>query len=630
MRRRVTGTCSTEARERCSRGGAVEQVLDGLRRRHQWAQAADGRCAGVERRPSSAAAAGSDRTAANASVPRRRPGADGASPRSHRPPRQRRCHGPHGRRVGRLTRPRRRPRLHSSTPRARCHLHERSSHRRGLRSDRQPTHGVLGRRALPRRRVADACRPAAAKVRDAGITVRQEVAVSMRPVAGAHVVTTPSGQLHADASVLAIGSAGELCRRARLHARSVGVLGPAAEVACLELGLRRPPTRRFALGIDEPLYFSTHCPPARLAPDGAAVVHLMAYLPGRRRHRLARSQDTTAIARPPHGGDGRGHRHRAVPRQDGRPDRRPDRSSRRTRWTARHRRAGSATGCTSPATGSVPRACSATLSQPVRWLPVGPSRRTCLRCWRCHDDDPRRSRRGGLLRPTRSVGRRRLPDHRLAERRRGCSRRKRGSDGPAQRPVSIDNPPGWLTTVTSESPSTTSGRHSDGVSSTSAHGSRDVAGFEPAPDEQAEMAESLTMGFLAVLEHLKPIERAVFVLVRRVRRAVRRNRYSRRSSHRRLPADRPSRPAEGASGTPPIRARRIPSPGSWRESSSPPLPPATPTRCWRCSPPTSSTSATAGRTITPHDGRSSAPTRSPGSSSTSPRTRQGPRSSRAW
>jgi protoporphyrinogen oxidase len=118
-----------------------------------------------------------------------------------------------------------------------------------------------------------------AKVRDAGITVRQEVAVSMRPVAGAHVVTTPSGQLHADTSVLAIGSASSCAAVLGYMPAAWASLGPAAEVACLELGLRRPPTRRFALGIDEPLYFSTHCPPARLAPDGAAVVHLMAYLP---------------------------------------------------------------------------------------------------------------------------------------------------------------------------------------------------------------------------------------------------------------------------------------------------------------------------------------------------------------
>ena len=395
------------------RGWRRRTGTDGLRRRRQWAQAADGRCA-AERRPSSAAAAGSDRAAANASVPRRRPGADGAVPRSHRPPRQRRCHGPHGRRVGRLTRPRRRARLRSSTPSCALptytnapHLVEASAAIANLR-----TAFLAGVRYLDGgwQTLVDQL---LAKIRDAGITVRHEVAVSMRPVAGAHVVTTPSGQLHADASVLAIGSAASCAAVLGYMPAPWASLGPAAEVACLELGLRRPPTRRFALGIDEPLYFSTHCPPARLAPDGAAVVHLMRF--GRSTTtRTRRSHDTAAVARPPHGGAGRGRRHRAVPARMVVPTAVP--IARRAGLAGRPGRSRrSATGCSSPATGSAPRACSATLSQPVRWLPVGLSRRTCLRCWRCHDDDPRRSRRGGLLRPTRSVGRRRLPNHRLAE-----------------------------------------------------------------------------------------------------------------------------------------------------------------------------------------------------------------------
>jgi phytoene dehydrogenase-like protein len=56
-------------------------------------------------------------------------------------------------------------------------------------------------------------------------------------------------------------------------------LGPAVTVACLELGLVRPPARRFILGVDEPTYLSTHAPPARLAPEGGAVVHVMRYQP---------------------------------------------------------------------------------------------------------------------------------------------------------------------------------------------------------------------------------------------------------------------------------------------------------------------------------------------------------------
>lgn len=58
-----------------------------------------------------------------------------------------------------------------------------------------------------------------------------------------------------------------------------------AEVACLDLGLAHLPRPEvlFALGVDRPLYFSVHSAAARLAPDGAALVHTMRYLePGER------------------------------------------------------------------------------------------------------------------------------------------------------------------------------------------------------------------------------------------------------------------------------------------------------------------------------------------------------------
>ncbi len=50
--------------------------------------------------------------------------------------------------------------------------------------------------------------------------------------------------------------------------------------ACLDLGLAQLPQLRhqFALGIDEPLYFSVHSSAARLAPEGGALVHIMRYL----------------------------------------------------------------------------------------------------------------------------------------------------------------------------------------------------------------------------------------------------------------------------------------------------------------------------------------------------------------
>ncbi len=53
-----------------------------------------------------------------------------------------------------------------------------------------------------------------------------------------------------------------------------------AKVACLDIGLASLPRSDslFALGVDRPLYFSVHSAAARLAPEGAALVHAMRYL----------------------------------------------------------------------------------------------------------------------------------------------------------------------------------------------------------------------------------------------------------------------------------------------------------------------------------------------------------------
>lgn len=55
-------------------------------------------------------------------------------------------------------------------------------------------------------------------------------------------------------------------------------LAPEITAACLDLGLNRPAAHPFVHGIDTPVYLSTHCPPADLAPEGGAVVHVMRYL----------------------------------------------------------------------------------------------------------------------------------------------------------------------------------------------------------------------------------------------------------------------------------------------------------------------------------------------------------------
>jgi phytoene dehydrogenase-like protein len=53
-------------------------------------------------------------------------------------------------------------------------------------------------------------------------------------------------------------------------------------MACLDLALEHlpRPAARFAVGIDQPLYFSVPSATARLAPAGGALIHVARYLPG--------------------------------------------------------------------------------------------------------------------------------------------------------------------------------------------------------------------------------------------------------------------------------------------------------------------------------------------------------------
>ena len=67
----------------------------------------------------------------------------------------------------------------------------------------------------------------------------------------------------------------------RLTGRSLPLIYP-VRAACLDLGLRMLPkgSARVAFGMDQPLYLSVHSAVARLAPAGAALVHLVKYLAG--------------------------------------------------------------------------------------------------------------------------------------------------------------------------------------------------------------------------------------------------------------------------------------------------------------------------------------------------------------
>ncbi|MCU1499612.1 MAG: polymerase, sigma-24 subunit, subfamily [Acidimicrobiales bacterium] len=79
-------------------------------------------------------------------------------------------------------------------------------------------------------------------------------------------------------------------------------------------------------------------------------------------------------------------------------------------------------------------------------------------------------------------------------------------------PATIDRPAAWLTTVTSRLAldRLKSARHTR--ETYIGPWLPEAATVEPGPADHAELAESLTIGFLAVLERLGPTERVVFLL----------------------------------------------------------------------------------------------------------------------
>ncbi|MEZ5183533.1 MAG: FAD-dependent oxidoreductase [Acidimicrobiales bacterium] len=110
-----------------------------------------------------------------------------------------------------------------------------------------------------------------------GIEIRPVAARALARRDGRWRIETTGGPVDADAVVLAAGGPATATRLIGDAPPSWSRLGPPARAACLELGVRRPPEHRFALGIDRPTYLSVHAPPADLAPDGQAVVHVMRY-----------------------------------------------------------------------------------------------------------------------------------------------------------------------------------------------------------------------------------------------------------------------------------------------------------------------------------------------------------------
>jgi phytoene dehydrogenase-like protein len=113
----------------------------------------------------------------------------------------------------------------------------------------------------------------------AGVTVRSHSAVrSVRSGDGPHpwVVDMGDRSVRASAVVLAVGTPAAAAALSPVELATSGV-GPPAAAACLELAVRSGNTTPFLLGIDRPLYLSRHSPPARLAPPGVEVVHVVRY-----------------------------------------------------------------------------------------------------------------------------------------------------------------------------------------------------------------------------------------------------------------------------------------------------------------------------------------------------------------
>jgi glycine/D-amino acid oxidase-like deaminating enzyme len=95
--------------------------------------------------------------------------------------------------------------------------------------------------------------------------------------AEANVVLSDATVVRAHTVIVAVNSP---TSAQHLLAVTFPAFGPPSVTSCLNVGTTAPPPTRIVLGLDEPVYLSTHCPPAKLTADetdGRAVVQLMRY-----------------------------------------------------------------------------------------------------------------------------------------------------------------------------------------------------------------------------------------------------------------------------------------------------------------------------------------------------------------
>lgn len=115
------------------------------------------------------------------------------------------------------------------------------------------------------------------------------------------IATTANGTYVGRSLVVATGSPAVAFR---LLGQLTGPeVGPPVEAACLDLGLNQLPSSPFVLGLQEPLYFSLHSPPANLAPNGHFVAHAVRYLdptatgdPSQQRQELEQHSSLAGVA----------------------------------------------------------------------------------------------------------------------------------------------------------------------------------------------------------------------------------------------------------------------------------------------------------------------------------------------
>ena len=110
-----------------------------------------------------------------------------------------------------------------------------------------------------------------------GLDVRSGVAVTgVQPTSGGLSVRTSEGSLLARRVVVATG-APPAVRRVLPDDPGWGELGPPVTAACLDVGVSEPPEPGYLLSLEEPLYATVQSPPARQAPDGHAVMAVIRY-----------------------------------------------------------------------------------------------------------------------------------------------------------------------------------------------------------------------------------------------------------------------------------------------------------------------------------------------------------------